>query len=52
MKEEIIEIVNRETKAWDTKDVDLFLSIFHKDMVWPWPPKNTDHNPIDWELYL
>ncbi len=33
---EIIEIVNRETKAWDTKDVNMLLSVFHKDMVWPW----------------
>ncbi|MBN1532920.1 MAG: nuclear transport factor 2 family protein [Spirochaetes bacterium] len=52
MNEEIIEIVNRETRAWDTQDVDLFLSIFHQDMVWPWPSRNTDHDPLLWELYL
>jgi hypothetical protein len=52
VKEEIIEIVNRETRAWDTQDVELFLSIFHKDMVWPWPVKNTDHDPKNWELFL
>ncbi len=52
MKEEIIEIVNRETKAWDTQDVELFLSLFHKDMVWPWPVNNTDHDPVNWELIL
>jgi hypothetical protein len=34
-REEIEEIVNRETRAWDTQDVDLMLSIFHPDMVWP-----------------
>jgi hypothetical protein len=34
---EIAEIVNRETRAWDTKDVDLLITIFHPDMVWPWP---------------
>jgi hypothetical protein len=49
---EIIEIVDRETRAWDTGDVDLFLSIFHPDMVWPWPPSNTDHDPATWELPL
>jgi ketosteroid isomerase-like protein len=49
---EITEIVNRETKAWDTKDVDFLLSIFHPDMVWVWPKKNDQHNPIDWELPL
>ncbi|HOD14899.1 MAG TPA: nuclear transport factor 2 family protein [Spirochaetota bacterium] len=52
IEDEIIEIVNRETRAWDTRDVDLFLSIFHPDMVWPWPPANTDHDPVKWELFL
>jgi hypothetical protein len=32
-KKEIEEIVNRETVAWDTKDVKLLLSLFHSDMV-------------------
>ena len=49
---EIEDIVNRETRAWDTQDVDLLLSIFHKDMVWPWPSKNTDHDPAAWEMVL
>ena len=49
---EIEEIVNRETKAWDTQDVDLLLSIFHKDMVWPWPRNSKDHDPATWELDL
>jgi hypothetical protein len=52
MEQEIIEIVDRETRAWDTKDVDLFLSIFHKDMVWPWPVNNTDHDPAGWAMFL
>lgn len=52
VKKDIEEIVNRETRAWDTKDVELLLSIFHSDMVWVWPKKNTDCNPIDWELPL
>jgi hypothetical protein len=30
---EIKEIVDRETRAWDTKNVDLLISIFHPDMV-------------------
>jgi hypothetical protein len=49
---EIEEMVNRETQAWDTQNVDLLLSVFHHDMVWPWPSKNTDHDPIKWEMYL
>ena len=52
MEEEIIEIINRETRAWDTQNVELFLSIFHHDMVWPWPPSNLDHDPITWDLFL
>ena len=49
---EIDEIINRETKAWDTKDVELLLSIFHPDIVWFWPKKNDSHNPLDWESPL
>jgi ketosteroid isomerase-like protein len=45
---EIREIVDRETRAWDTKDVHLLLSIFHPDLVWPWPPSEEAHDPIDW----
>ena len=29
----IHEIVDRETRAWDTQDVELLLSVFHPDMV-------------------
>jgi ketosteroid isomerase-like protein len=48
----IQEVVERETRAWDTQDVDLLLSIFHPDMVWPWPPTPSDHDPMTWELVL
>jgi ketosteroid isomerase-like protein len=44
----IRELVDRETRAWDTKDVKLLLTIFHPDMVWPWPPDAHAHDPIDW----
>jgi ketosteroid isomerase-like protein len=49
---EIREIVDRETRAWDTKDVNLLISIFHPDMVWPWPKSAKSHDPINWELVL
>jgi ketosteroid isomerase-like protein len=49
---EIKEIVDRETRAWDTKDVSLLISIFHPDMVWPWPKTSTSHDPMEWELVL
>jgi ketosteroid isomerase-like protein len=45
---EIEEIVNRETRAWDTRDVELLLSVFHPDMVWPWPPSADAHDPALW----
>jgi ketosteroid isomerase-like protein len=45
---EIEEIINRETRAWDTQDVELLMTIFHPDMVWPWPKNAQTHDPIDW----
>jgi ketosteroid isomerase-like protein len=50
VEDQIREIVNRETRAWDTKDVELLLTVFHPDMVWPWPPTMFDHDPMDWTL--
>ena len=52
IESKIVEIVNRETRAWDTKDVDLLLTIFHPDMVWPWPVNSAAHDPVDWVLVL
>ena len=52
VEEEILEIVNRETRAWDTKDGDLLITIFHPDMVWPWPPSSDAHDPVKWVLVL
>lgn len=48
----IREIVDRETRAWDTQDVDLLMTIFHPDMVWPWPPTSSDHDPARWVLQI
>jgi ketosteroid isomerase-like protein len=49
---QIEEIVNRETRAWDTQDVELLISIFHQDMVWPWPRTPNSHDPMDWVMVL
>ncbi|MCA1580262.1 MAG: DUF4440 domain-containing protein [Acidobacteria bacterium] len=49
---EIEEIVHRETQAWNARDVDLLLSIFHPDIVWPWPPDADSHDPADWVFVL
>jgi ketosteroid isomerase-like protein len=47
---EIAEIVHRETRAWDSKDVNLLLTVFHPDMVWPWPRTPQSHDPLDWVI--
>ena len=52
IQKEIEEIVNRETKAWDTQNVELSLSIFHSDFVWVWTKNNKSHNPMDWKIDL
>src|SRR5919107_1719489 len=52
VESEIQEIVYRETEAWSQKDVKKLLSIFHPDMVWPWPRTSKSHNPIDWIFEL
>ena len=51
-KQEIAEIVNRETKAWDTQDLDMLISVFHPDMVWPWLIDSASHDPINWVLEM
>jgi ketosteroid isomerase-like protein len=45
-------MVDRETRAWDAQDVEMLLSLFHPDMVWPWPPTNADHDPATWIMVL
>lgn len=47
---EINEIINRETRAFDTKNVELFMSVIHPDMVWPWPANVNAHDPLEWVL--
>ncbi|WP_231127591.1 nuclear transport factor 2-like protein [Motilibacter aurantiacus] len=42
------EAVDIETRAWDTQDVDLLLDLFHPDMVWPFPPDPSAHDPLTW----
>jgi hypothetical protein len=32
----------------DQQDLDMLISIFHPDMVWPWPRTSQSHDPIDW----
>jgi ketosteroid isomerase-like protein len=50
VESQIQEIVNRETMAWDTQDVDLLMTVWHPDMVFVWPPNPHAHDPIDWSI--
>lgn len=51
-RQEIEALVNLETQAWDSKNPDMFLSIIHPDMVWPWPPTADAHDPADWVFVM
>jgi hypothetical protein len=35
---EIRDMVERETRAWNDRDPEALVELFHPDMVWPWPP--------------
>ncbi|MBN1883327.1 MAG: nuclear transport factor 2 family protein [Deltaproteobacteria bacterium] len=48
LRAEIERMIDTETRAWDEQDPELLVSIFHADMVWPWPPDNTAHDPMAW----
>jgi ketosteroid isomerase-like protein len=52
VQKEILEIVNRETRAWNAKDADLLITVFHPALVWPWPPNSDTHDPMKWLLVL
>ena len=49
---EIQQMVDLETLGWDTKNPDLFLSMIHPDMVWPFPHTADDHDPITWAFVM
>jgi len=43
-------MVDRETRAWDAQDAEALVSLFHPDMVWPWPPHERAHDPAGWVM--
>ncbi len=45
-------LIDQETAAWDTRNVEQLLELFHPDMVWAWPPSNEDHDPVTWQLHM
>lgn len=48
VEEKIQEMIDRETEAWNSRDTEALVNIFHPDMVWPWPKDENAHDPIDW----
>jgi ketosteroid isomerase-like protein len=48
LEDEIQALVDRETSAWDRQDAEALVSLFHPDMVWPWPPDARAHDPASW----
>ena len=50
--DEIQAMVDRETWAWDHQDAEALVSLFHPDMVWPWPPDASTHDPARWVFPL
>ena len=52
LKKHIQKIIDFETHAWNNKDAEALVSIFHPDMVWPWPEDENAHDPVDWIMPL
>lgn len=52
IEQQIREMVDRETRAWDTQDAEALVSIFHPDTVWPWPATPQAHDPVGWVFPL
>jgi ketosteroid isomerase-like protein len=48
LEPEIREMVDRETLAWDARDAEALVELFHPHMVWPWPPDKRAHDPSSW----
>ena len=43
-------MVDAETAAWNAQDAEALVSLFHPDMVWPWPPDAQAHDPATWVM--
>ena len=50
VEDQIRAMVDRETRAWDERDAQALVELFHPDMVWPWPPDPSAHDPALWIL--
>ena len=48
VEDQIREMVDRETRAWNEGDAEALVALMHPDMVWPWPPDPMTHDPAEW----
>jgi len=49
-EEAIRALVDAETAAWNARDANALVSLFHPDTVWPWPPDSAAHDPMQWVM--
>lgn len=49
-EDEIRTLVDKETAAWNARDANALVSLFHPDTVWPWPPHSAAHDPMKWVM--
>jgi ketosteroid isomerase-like protein len=50
VENDIRAMVDAETAAWNARDAEALVSLFHPDTVWPWPPNAAAHDPMSWVL--
>ncbi len=50
VEKKIRALVDAETAAWNGRDAEALVSLFHPDMVWPWPPDASAHDPMQWVM--
>ena len=48
VKRTIQSLVDLETDAWNNQDAETLVSLFHPDMIWPWPADEHAHDPANW----
>lgn len=51
-RQHIMEVLERESRAWSARDVDGLLSVFHPDAVWPFLFNRLNPSPMVWRLTL
>src|SRR5262245_23814335 len=50
VEQQIRALVDAETMAWNSGDAEALVSLFHPDIVWPWPPDEFAHDSMHWVM--